>query len=43
MCGEDAVDSYIKIVGYYVKTSSYSDERKEELEHRVFYGGDVID
>lgn len=37
ICGGDVVDSYIKIVGYLVKTSSYKAERATEMKERVFY------
>jgi len=37
ICQGEIVDSYIKIVGYLVKTSSYKKERSKEMEERVFY------
>jgi ribonucleoside-triphosphate reductase len=37
ICNGDVVDSYIKIVGYLVKTSSYKKERATEMRERVFY------
>lgn len=37
ICGNKVVDSYIKIVGYLVKTSSYKAERATEMKERVFY------
>lgn len=37
ICGGIVVDSYIKIVGYLVKTSSYKAERSTEMNERVFY------
>lgn len=36
-CGGEVTDSYIKIVGYLVKSSSYKSERAKEMEERVFY------
>lgn len=36
-CGGKVTDSYIKIVGYLVKTSSYKKERATEMNERVFY------
>lgn len=36
-CGGSVTDSYIKIVGYLVKTSSYKSERAKEMDERVFY------
>jgi ribonucleoside-triphosphate reductase len=36
-CGGEVVDSYLKIVGYLVKTSSYKSERAKEMKERVFY------
>lgn len=36
-CGGKVVDSYIKIVGYLVKASSYKKERAREMGERVFY------
>lgn len=38
ICGGKVVDSYLKIVGYLVKTSSYKSERAKEMGERVFYG-----
>lgn len=38
VCGEPVSDSYIKIVGYLVKASSYKSERAKEMKERVFYG-----
>ena len=37
ICNGEVVDSYIKIVGYLVKTSSYKKERKTEMNERIFY------
>jgi ribonucleoside-triphosphate reductase len=37
ICGGEVTDSYIKIVGYLVKTSSYKKERGQEMKERVFY------
>lgn len=37
ICQGDVADSYIKIVGYLVKTSSYKKERAKEMNERVFY------
>jgi len=37
ICNGDVVDSYIKIVGYLVKASSYKKERATEMKERVFY------
>ena len=37
LCGGDTIDSYIKIVGYLVKTSSYKKERATEMKERIFY------
>lgn len=37
ICNGDVIDSYIKIVGYLVKTSSYKKERATEMKERVFY------
>lgn len=37
ICGGTVSDSYIKIVGYLVKTSSYHKEREIEMNNRVFY------
>jgi ribonucleoside-triphosphate reductase len=37
ICSGCVVDSYIKIVGYLVKTSSYKSERATEMNERVFY------
>lgn len=37
ICGGEVTDSYIKIVGYLVKSSSYKSERAKEMNERVFY------
>jgi len=37
ICKGEVVDSYIKIVGYLVKVSSYKKERAKEMKERVFY------
>ena len=37
ICQGGVTDSYIKIVGYLVKASSYKKERAKEMKERVFY------
>jgi len=37
ICQGEVTDSYIKIVGYLVKASSYKKERAKEMKERVFY------
>ena len=37
ICNGNAVDSYIKIVGYLTKSSSYHKERAKEMSERNFY------
>ncbi|APR02498.1 TPA: anaerobic ribonucleoside-triphosphate reductase [Clostridium botulinum] len=37
ICHRPKSDSYIKIVGYLVKQSSYKSERAKEMDERVFY------
>lgn len=37
ICHRPVSDSYIKIVGYLVKQSSYKAEREKEMDERVFY------
>lgn len=36
-CGEEKTDEATRIVGYIVKTSTYSKERKQEYENRKWY------
>jgi len=37
MCGKPKIDTYQRIVGYLVPTSSYSKERKQEFDQREWY------
>lgn len=36
-CGEKVVDTYSRIVGFLVPTSSYSKERKREFDERQWF------
>ena len=44
ICGEDPVDTYQRIVGYLVPTSSWSDGRKQELldRHELNLNDEVV-